>query len=41
MSLIRILAVLGTSVGTERTQSGQRITVDGDVETVTLLDEPA
>jgi pyruvate,water dikinase len=33
-----IPAVLGTGVGTRRIRSGQRIQVDGDVGTVTLLD---
>jgi len=31
-----IPAVLGTGVATERIQSGQRITVDGDGGTVTI-----
>ena len=34
-----IPAVLGTGVATKRIQSGQRIQVDGDAGTVTLLDE--
>jgi pyruvate,water dikinase len=33
-----IPAVLGTGVATNRIQSGQIITVDGDAGTVTLLD---
>ena len=32
-----IPAVLGTAVGTRRIRTGQRITVDGDAGTVTLL----
>jgi pyruvate,water dikinase len=33
-----IPAVLGTGVATERVRSGQRITVDGDASSVTILD---
>jgi pyruvate,water dikinase len=33
-----IAAVLGTGVATERLRSGQRITVDGDTGTVTIVD---
>jgi pyruvate,water dikinase len=37
-----IPAVLGTSVATRRIRDGQRIRVDGDAGTVTLLeDEPS
>lgn len=35
-----IPAVLGTAVATRRIRTGQRIVVDGDAGTVTLLDEP-
>ena len=33
-----IPAVLGTGVATERLRSGQRISVDGDAGTVTMVD---
>ncbi|MDX6323090.1 MAG: hypothetical protein QOF52_2948, partial [Propionibacteriaceae bacterium] len=31
--------VLGTAVATRRIRTGQRVTVDGDAGTVTLLEE--
>ena len=34
-----IPAVVGTSIGTEQIKHGQRITVDGDAGTVTILDD--
>lgn len=36
-----IPAVLGTAVATRRIRDGERVRVDGDAGTVTLLDEPA